>query len=167
MRSANSDISACVGVSGFLAGTGTASKLHFLAMCLRKLGAVQLRLRAPDDRDHIANKQVQCGGSLLATLFRQLWRNFLLELGTVLAKNMEARKKIDASVLLWSRSKFTSRLMHHFYTGQWSLQDPDIKNGWVNLSGCADLHYILLPRVNVFIICSIPAVNTKNIHKCP
>lgn len=109
------------------------SKLHFFSMCLRKIGMVHVGLKAPDDRDHCQNKQVQCSGALLATLFRQLWRNFLLELGTTLYKNMQVKKNIDATMMLCSRSKLTSRLMHHFYTGQWSIHDPNTKNGYLQL----------------------------------
>ena len=93
------------------------SKLHFFAACLRKLAAVALGEQEEDDRDHLANKQVQGAGQLLATLNRQLWRNYVVEQNSGLSNSMQQQKIIDVHSMLSAKSKPTARLMTHFHTG--------------------------------------------------
>ena len=113
-------------------GDRNESKLQFFAACLRKLAAVDLGIEDVDDRDHIANKQVQCAGQLLAVLKRQLWRNYNVEQSSTLSTNMQQQKVIDINAMLATRSKPTSRLMHHFHSGQWSVYNNS-KQGYLQL----------------------------------
>ena len=106
--------------------------MQFFAACLRKLAAVDLGIEEVDDRDHIANKQVQCAGQLLAVLKRQLWRNYNVEQGSTLSTNMQQQKVIDINAMLAARSKPTSKLMHHFHSGQWSVYNNS-KQGYLQL----------------------------------
>lgn len=99
------------------------SKLHFFAACLRKLVSVALGLEEEDDRDHIVNKSVQCAGQLLATLKRQLWRNYIAEQGSTLSTGMQNKKIIDVNGMLSARAKPTAKLMVHFHTGARSADE--------------------------------------------
>lgn len=113
-------------------GEGNEAKLHFFGACLRKLALVDLKLAAPDDRDHMCNKQALCAGSLLAQLDRQLWRNNIVEQASTMLRHMKQHKVIDVNAML-APTRFTAKQDHHFNSGEWSIYSQNAKQGYLQL----------------------------------
>ena len=99
-------------------------KLPFLLACLKRITSVVKGERMLDSRDHIKNKQVMPAGSLLASLFRQVYRSFLQDLKKKLVAFIEATPSLSINSCLESvlRSNiFGSRILSAFSSGNLSL----------------------------------------------
>lgn len=97
-------------------------KVHFLGYVVRKLLLVSLGLAPCDDRDHYANKRVDCAGVLLALIFRQRFRAFLKNLQFSMSKQTsKGIQHIDVIDSINQKS-ITAGLKYAFATGNWGVQ---------------------------------------------
>lgn len=119
-------------------GTDNTPKTHqlkviFLSLMTIKILRVSLKQLMPDDRDDLALKRVDATGVLFATLFRQLYRNFLKLLQTNLHRVMEARRHLNLLDLVQNSSKITSGFAYAMATGQWGVQKSSSQKGVVQV----------------------------------
>lgn len=103
-----------------------------LGFIVRRLLRVYQGLDPPDDRDHYANKRLDTVGSLIAVLFRQLFRNFLRTFKLSLFKSIDAGKYTNVVDSINSK-RITSALRYHFATGNWSISKSHNANGVVQI----------------------------------
>ena len=96
-------------------------KCLFIGRMVNRLLQVHLGFKTPDDRDSFANKHVHNVGSLMAILFRQIFRNSRKILRTNLMKAINSCKHIDVVDYINYR-KMSASLRYHFATGNWSMQ---------------------------------------------
>ena len=102
-------------------GTEEDSRLHkayYLGQMVERLLELVLSKRAPDDKDHYANKRLKLSGDLLMSLFRvalySLTRDikYQLERTAVRGRKPNIRTAVRADVI-------TQRLKHALATGNW------------------------------------------------
>ena len=93
-------------------------KQNFFRALIR-LVRVFLKLDAVDDRDSFVNRCVHNTGTLIAIIFRQVWRHTLKLIRGNICKSLRFGKEIDVSDFIRSR-KMTVALKYHFATGNWS-----------------------------------------------
>jgi DNA-directed RNA polymerase II subunit RPB2 len=74
------------------APSGMAKKAYFLGYMVNKLLKAYLGRIDEDDRDYYGKKRLDMAGSLLATHFRQLFRQFTDIMGKILKKDIESGK---------------------------------------------------------------------------
>lgn len=99
-------------------------KIHFLVSCLKRMCAVMNGKREIDSRDHMKNKKVNLAGSLLGTLFRQVYRSFLQDISkrikVFIQKN--TNQSIDGVVMqVFTSQTFSSRILSAFTSGNLSI----------------------------------------------
>ena len=104
-----------------------AQKCKFFFKALVRMVRVFLKLDPVDDRDSFVNRCVHNTCSMIAIIFRQVWRHTLTSMRANLCKTLRLGKKIDISDFVRSR-KMTSSLKFHFATGNWSLK-PNVNTG--------------------------------------
>ena len=105
----------------------------YLGFVVRRLLRVYRGLDPCDDRDHYSNKRLDTVGSLMAVLFRQLFRNFLRTFKLCLFKSVEAGKYTNVVDSINSK-RMTSALRYHFATGNWSVsKSHNSQNGVVQV----------------------------------
>jgi DNA-directed RNA polymerase II subunit RPB2 len=107
-------------------------KALFLGFIVRRLLRVYHDLERPNDRDHYANKRLDTVGSLIAVLFRQLFRNFLRTFKLCIFKSIEMGKYTNVVDSINSK-RMTSALRYHFATGNWSISKSHNANGVVQI----------------------------------
>lgn len=91
----------------------------FLAHLLHKLLATHLGLRSVDDRDNYANKRIEVAGVLLAEIFRNLFKKYIIFIKT----QLEKRKQCPDVKTVTSRIKSITKGIHQcMSTGNWSVQ---------------------------------------------
>ncbi|MEW5307138.1 MAG: hypothetical protein WDW38_002209 [Sanguina aurantia] len=99
-------------------------KAYFIGYMVHRLMLVSLGRRGQDDRDHYANKRLDLGGPLLATLFRQLFRKFTKEIKQYGQKQVDSGKEINIVTAMTS-STITRGLKYSLATGNWGVQGTD------------------------------------------
>ena len=107
-------------------------KALYLGFIVSRLLRVYHGLEEPNDRDHYANKRLDTVGSLIAVLFRQLFRNFLRTFKLCLFKSIDAGKYTNVVDSINSK-RMTSALRYHFATGNWSISKSHNANGVVQI----------------------------------
>ena len=107
-------------------------KALYLGFIVRRLLSVYHGLEKPNDRDHYANKRLDTVGSLIAVLFRQLFRNFLRTFKLCLFKSIDSGKYTNVVDSINSK-RMTSALRYHFATGNWSISKSHNANGVVQI----------------------------------
>mmetsp|Transcript_4840 Transcript_4840/g.14588 ORF Transcript_4840/g.14588 Transcript_4840/m.14588 type:complete len:1214 (-) Transcript_4840:135-3776(-) len=101
---------------------GDLKKGYFLGYMINKLLSVSLGRRAEDDRDHYGNKRLDLAGALLASLFRQLFRQMVDE------TQLEYRRLVNSghfnietdALDRINSKKITNGLKYALSTGNWS-----------------------------------------------
>jgi len=99
-------------------------KALFLGHMIKKLLSTKLGLRAPDDRDNLANKRIETCGILCTELFRTLFKKFIDTIRTQLEKK---KSRLDALSIIHKLNTITNGLKHSFSTGNWGVQ----KNAYI------------------------------------
>lgn len=108
-------------------------KSMYLGFVVRRLLRVYQGIDPCDDRDHYANKRLDTVGSLMAVLFRQLFRNFLRTFKLCLFKSIDAGKYTNVVDSI-NAKRITSALRYHFATGNWSVsKNHNSQNGVVQV----------------------------------
>ena len=107
-------------------------KAFYLGFIVHRLLRVYHGLDKPNDRDHYANKRLDTVGSLIAVLFRQLYRNFLRTFKLCLFKSIDSGKYTNVVDSINSK-RMTSALRYHFATGNWSISKSHNANGVVQI----------------------------------
>jgi len=93
-------------------------KAYYLVQMAQRLIELILGRRAPDDKDHYANKRLKLAGELLASLFRVAFLNlcrdikYQIERTAVRGRKPNIRTAVRADVI-------TERLKHALATGNW------------------------------------------------
>ena len=94
-------------------------KSYFLAEIINRLVQLKLGRRAPDDKDHYANKRLKLAGPLLAELFRITFRNLTRDLKYQLER-ITIRRPVELSIANAVRPGIiTERIQHAMATGNW------------------------------------------------
>ena len=75
-------------------------KAYFFGYMIHRLLLVVLGRREEDDRDHYANKRLDLGGPLLASLFRQLFRKLAKDVRAYVQKCVDRGKDINVIQVL-------------------------------------------------------------------
>ena len=91
-------------------------KAEYVGFVVRGLLAVGHGHRSPDDRDHNNCKRLDAAGSLLAMLFRQLWRAHLKHAKLQLSKVVEQEKGWLNVVEFVSSRRIEVGWRYHFST---------------------------------------------------
>lgn len=91
-------------------------KALFLGYMAHRLLLTRLGRRAPDNRDHLANKRYDLAGQLLASLFRTLYFKFTKELRRELARARPGQLNMVAGSC---RTNLTRGLAYALATGNW------------------------------------------------
>ena len=98
------------------------AKALYLGYALRKLLRVYVQEAAPDDRDHLAAKRVDCAGTQFGLLFRQLLRSSHKSLSCQAMRAAEANKLQFTNVgSLWTGKKITQGFRYALSTGVWGM----------------------------------------------
>jgi DNA-directed RNA polymerase beta subunit/intein/homing endonuclease len=94
-------------------------KILFLGHIVKKLISTYLGHRETDDRDDYRRKRVEPAGTLIADLFRTLWKTLLSNLDVALTK----KRQVPDVIAELHRSTFiTTQLARNFGTGNWGVQ---------------------------------------------
>ena len=94
-------------------------KALFLGYMIKKLLTTKLGLRAPDDRDNLANKRIETCGILCTELFRTLFKKYIATIKIQLEKKKSC---LDALSIIHKLTSITTGLKHSFSTGNWGVQ---------------------------------------------
>jgi DNA-directed RNA polymerase II subunit RPB2 len=95
-------------------------KAQFLAFAVRKLLRTYLGEIATDDIDNVRNKRVQTAGALLATLTRQLLRQFFKTVHIQIFRAVAAGKHINMTDI-FSHRRVSMGLKYAMSTGNWGV----------------------------------------------
>lgn len=155
---------------------GTVSSLELkaflLAQMVRKLLRVYTEERLVDDRDNnISNKRVETIGTLLAELFRALFRRFVKKVALRLVKRQDI-------VLMMSQehSLITQGILKCFTTGNWGVpQNAYIRNGvsqimsrLTYLATTSNLRRVVIPIAKEGKLAKIRQINSSQFgYICP
>ncbi|MEM4682577.1 MAG: DNA-directed RNA polymerase subunit B [Ignisphaera sp.] len=93
-------------------------KALFLGQMACKLLELVLGRRAPDDKDHYANKRIKLAGDMLALLFRVAFKAFLKDLRYQIERAKARERKINLALYIRS-DIITERIKHAMATGTW------------------------------------------------
>jgi DNA-directed RNA polymerase II subunit RPB2 len=96
-------------------------KAQFLAFAVRKLLRTYLGEIATDDIDNVRNKRVQTAGALLATLTRQLLRQFFKTVHIQIFRAVAAGKHINMTDI-FSHRRISMGLKYAMSTGNWGVR---------------------------------------------
>ncbi len=112
----------------------TRRKQTYLALMVYRLCAVALGREQCDDRDHVAAKEVDGTGVLLAVLFRPQCRTMLKNAAMYIRRNAEAGKVINVADAI-NHKRITSAFKYALSTGNWGPQ-----KGGSPITGVAQVH---------------------------
>lgn len=93
-------------------------KAYFLGQMVEKLIELALGRRVPDDKDHLANKRFKLAGDLMASVFRQAFRQFVRDLKYQLEKNRSKSREVNLHTLARA-DVITDKLRNALATGNW------------------------------------------------
>ncbi|ESN95719.1 hypothetical protein HELRODRAFT_102505 [Helobdella robusta] len=96
-------------------------KAYFLGYMVHRLLLAALGRRAVDDRDHYGNKRLDLAGSLLAYLFRGLFRNLSKEIKLYAQKFINRGRDFNPELAIKTRT-ITDGLKYSLATGNWGDQ---------------------------------------------
>ncbi len=95
------------------------NKAWFLAEISSRIVELRIGRRAPDDKDHYANKRLKLAGSLLADLFRISFRNLTRDMKYQLER-ITIKRHVELSITNAVRPGIiTERMQHAIATGNW------------------------------------------------
>jgi len=100
-------------------------KGYFLGEVVRRVAALSLDLRKPDDRDHYANKRLRLAGPLLSQVFARAFKKLLRDLKYQLERKYVAKMQIAIEAVV-RPSYVTSRLYKALATGTWSIRTTGV-----------------------------------------
>jgi len=103
-------------------------KCTFFAVVVTKLVRVFMGAMPPDDRDDFALKRVESTGQLFALLTRQLYRQLLKGMGTLVAKCVENGKALSVIDCL-NAKRITAGVKYAVSTGQWGVMKATSQHG--------------------------------------
>lgn len=103
-------------------------KCTFFAVVVTKLVRVFMGAMPPDDRDDFALKRVESTGQLFALLTRQLYRQLLKGMGTLVAKCVESGKVLSVIDCL-NAKRITAGIKYAVSTGQWGVMKATSQHG--------------------------------------
>ncbi len=93
-------------------------KALFLGQMAEKLIELSIGRRAPDDKDHYANKRLKLAGDLLASLFRVAFKSFCRDMKYQLERARSRSRRVSIETLVRA-DVITERLRHALATGNW------------------------------------------------
>ncbi|HRU81322.1 MAG TPA: DNA-directed RNA polymerase subunit B'', partial [Candidatus Methanomethylicus sp.] len=93
-------------------------KSLFLGQMAEKLIELSIGRRAPDDKDHYANKRLKLAGDLLASLFRVAFKSFCRDMKYQLERARSRSRRVSIETLVRA-DVITERLRHALATGNW------------------------------------------------
>ncbi|MEM4679402.1 MAG: DNA-directed RNA polymerase subunit B [Thermofilaceae archaeon] len=93
-------------------------KAYFLGQMVERLIELVLGRRSPDDKDHLANKRFKLAGDLMASVFRQAFKQFVKDLGYQLEKSRGKTREINLLTLARA-DVITDKLRSALATGNW------------------------------------------------
>ncbi|GAX80657.1 hypothetical protein CEUSTIGMA_g8092.t1 [Chlamydomonas eustigma] len=96
-------------------------KAFFIGYMVHRLMLVVLKRRGEDDRDHYANKRLDLGGPLLASLFRLLFRKLTRDMRMHVQKMVDSNKEINVPWAVKTQT-ITQGLKYSLATGNWGQQ---------------------------------------------
>mmetsp|Transcript_20952 Transcript_20952/g.45838 ORF Transcript_20952/g.45838 Transcript_20952/m.45838 type:complete len:1183 (-) Transcript_20952:1037-4585(-) len=96
-------------------------KAFFIGYMVHRLMLVVLKRRNEDDRDHYANKRMDLGGPLLASLFRLLFRKLTKDLRMYVQKCVDAGKEVNVPYAVKTQT-ISRGLKYSLATGNWGQQ---------------------------------------------
>uniref|UniRef100_A0A7S0WZH0 DNA-directed RNA polymerase subunit beta n=1 Tax=Chlamydomonas leiostraca TaxID=1034604 RepID=A0A7S0WZH0_9CHLO len=103
-------------------GEGTETrKAFFTGYMVHRLMLVALGRRGEDDRDHYANKRMDLGGPLLASLFRLLFRKLTKDIRSYVQRCVDNGKDINVPSAVRTQT-ITRGLKYSLATGNWGQQ---------------------------------------------
>ncbi|KAL0215715.1 hypothetical protein P9112_007899 [Eukaryota sp. TZLM1-RC] len=112
--------------------TSFPQKALFFGHMINRLLNVYLKREAADDRDHYSNKRVDLTGSLMAGLFRNLFRKMKEDASRKLLKIAESRSTIDFATFnnLFAGNSISHGLSYSLSTGNWqAVRDAPVRTG--------------------------------------
>ena len=96
-------------------------KIVYLSFMTAELLRTAAGVVADSDRDHWKHKRLDCAGSLISMLVRQLWRNFMRSVFSQIRKTFESNfGALNVLGLLMNR-KVETGIKYHFTTGMWTV----------------------------------------------
>lgn len=109
-------------------------KIAYLCNMVSKILAVRLNIIPCDDRDHYANKRIDTAGSLVAHLFRLLYRSFIKTLQSQVQKAVNKGKYVDLiDSRMINHKRISSGFRNAFGTGNWGI--PKVAGGAGSATG--------------------------------
>ncbi|KAL6757113.1 RNA polymerase II second largest subunit [Haematococcus lacustris] len=96
-------------------------KAFFVGYMVHRLMLVALKRRGEDDRDHYANKRMDLGGPLLASLFRLLFRKLTKDMRQYVQKCVDSGKEINVPGAVKTQT-ISKGLKYSLATGNWGQQ---------------------------------------------
>ncbi|KAK9837485.1 hypothetical protein WJX81_006043 [Elliptochloris bilobata] len=96
-------------------------KAYFYGYMIHRVLLVALGRREQDDRDHYANKRLDLGGPLLASLFRQLFRKLVKDVRSYVQKCVDRGREINLTAAV-NKDTLTRGLRYSIATGNWGMQ---------------------------------------------
>lgn len=93
-------------------------KAYFLGQMVERLLELVIGRRGPDDKDHLANKRFKLAGDLMASVFRQAFRQFIKDLAYQLEKSRSKSKEVNLLTLARA-DVITDKLRSALATGNW------------------------------------------------
>ena len=116
------------GPGGFL------KKAYFVGYMCNRLMTAALGRATEDDRDHYGKKRLDMAGTLLAGLFRQLFRNFTADMEKHIRKEIDKGRRLDLAKSL-RHDTLTRQLKSAVATGNWGKN----KNNEVSKAGVSQV----------------------------
>jgi DNA-directed RNA polymerase II subunit RPB2 len=98
---------------------GSLKKAYFVGYMVNRLLTAALGRATEDDRDYYGKKRLEMAGTLLASLFRQLFRQYVDDMVKHIKKDLDSNKK-EANLHLAMRHENISRgIKSALSTGNW------------------------------------------------
>ena len=96
-------------------------KSFFLGYIIHRLLQVALGRREEDDRDHFGKKRLDLAGTLMATLFRIMFKRMMTDVYKYLQKCVETGREFNTNMAV-KATTITNGLRYALSTGNWSEQ---------------------------------------------
>jgi DNA-directed RNA polymerase beta subunit/intein/homing endonuclease len=96
-------------------------KAYYIGYMINKLYLCYTGVNIEDDRDHLANKRVDLTGTLLTSLFKNIFKRLYKEAKSNLTKSIEANNNFDLMNNIKSKS-ITNDIKYALSTGNWGRQ---------------------------------------------
>ncbi len=93
-------------------------KAYFLGQMVERLLELVIGRRTPDDKDHLANKRFKLAGDLMASVFRQAFKQFAKDLAYQLEKSRSKSREVNLLTLARA-DVITDKLRSALATGNW------------------------------------------------